>query len=127
MADKGFKARAKSIRKRWNGEMKFRLGKIPIPIYATYHVFPITKYSPLFEVLYRPVLRMQSGGIVDQIAKSYYLTYIEEKVVGELEPIKLGHMLTGTYGFIVGLFMALVTFAIEKQAKRINKIWHQQN
>ncbi len=113
---KHFKVYSKVMRSHWNGEQKFRLSKIPNPVYnIPLIVLPITKYSPLFDIFNPMVLRLTAGGIVEQLAKFYYLDFIKEKDEAGLQKISFGHMLTGTYGYIIGLVLSALVFIIEKK------------
>ena len=95
--------------------MKFRLAKEPLRFFEPdLNEVPITKYSPLFEVFNPLVLGLQAGGIIEQMAKFYYLDFHEVDDQRELEPIELEHMLTGTYGYIIGLVLATLAFIAEK-------------
>ncbi len=117
--EKQFRGAARDHRKRWGNEMKFRLGKSRITRYdPSFIVIPITKYSPLFDIFNPMILRMQETGIIEQLAKFYYLDYFEDKEERELEPIQLGHMMTGVYALIIGLVLAAVSFSLEKIMKK---------
>ena len=110
---KHFKAYDKATRNHWNGQQKFRLSKSPNPVYNPHLILPITKYSPLFDIFNPMVLQLIAGGIIEQLCKFYYLNYIEEKEEGKLQQISVGHLLTGTYGCILGLFLAVLAFLVE--------------
>ncbi len=96
--------------------MPFRLSKVVMPVYFPYIVTPVPKFSVLFEPLNLIVQRLWAGHIVDQLAKFYYLDYIEVKEEKEAEPITIGHISTGTYGCIIGLFLAILTFIVERNS-----------
>ncbi len=114
-SDKHYKAWARGHRKRFNNEMKFKLGKTPIRVYnPSFNVVPITKYSPLFDIFYPMVLRLQAGNIIEQLARFYYLDYFEEEEERELGPLQVSHLLTGTYACIIGLALAILAFIVEK-------------
>ncbi len=98
--------------------MKFRFGKDPIAIYNTMTVIPIRKWSPLYEIFFPLLLRLQGGGVVELLAKFYYLDYIEDKVESKLEPINISHMATGVFGCIIGLVLAALAFSVEMSSKR---------
>ncbi len=116
---KHYKHFAKYHRAIYNNEMIFRYSKEPIRAYnPAYNVIPITKYSPLMEIFNPLVLRLQAGGIIEQLAKFYYLDFHEVDRKQELQPITLEHMYIGTFGYIAGLFIALVAFCCEKYAGR---------
>ena len=116
---KHFKAQEKHTRKRFDNEMKFRLGKTPFRMYdPAYNTVPMTKYSPLFDIFNLMVLRLQAGGIIEQVAKlNYYLDFVEVKDEEELKKIGMDHILTGTYALIIGLIMSTLVFIFEKVTK----------
>ena len=124
MSAKQYKARDKHIRARWNNERKFRLGKVRLPAYNQHILIPITKFSPLFDVFYPMILRLQAGDIIEQLARSYYLGYFEEDEERELEPIVIEHIMPGTFGCFIGLGLAFFAFLFEKypsKRKRVSK------
>ena len=113
-SNKHFKAWSIKHRKRFNNENKFKIGKTPIRVYEpSFNVVPIIKYSPLFDVFYPMVLRLQAGDIIEQLARFYYLDYFEEEEERELRPLQVSHLLTGTYACIIGLFLAILAFIVE--------------
>ncbi len=112
---KNFKRYTKYILKRWNNEQIFRLSKESVRTYdPAYNCIIMTKYSPLFNIFNPIMLRLQAGGIIEQNAKFYFLDYNDVEPERDLQPIMMEHILTGTYGYIIGLALALVTFIIEK-------------
>ncbi len=116
---KNFKLYAKHIRKRWNNEMIFRLSKESAKVYdPAYNCIIMTKYSPLFNIFNMIMLRLQAGGIIEQNAKFYYLDYNFVEAEKVLKPIEMEHILTGTYGFIIGLALASLAFLVEILQKR---------
>ena len=71
------------------------------------------------------ILRLVSGDIIEHLAETYYWHYRDEVDERELEPIKLGHILSGTYGCIIGLVGAILAFIMEllkKPQKQTNNI-----
>ncbi len=114
IVERSFKAIGKDIRGRWDGQMPFRLSKVENPIYFPYIVTPVPKHSVLFERFNLIVQRLWSGHIINQLAKFYYLDYNDVKEEKGLEPIKMGHILTGTYGCVIGLVLAITAFIAEQ-------------
>ncbi len=115
---RSFKAFDADVRKRWGGEMPFRASKTTVPVYIPYISLPFPKYSALVDVFNMQVLRLWAGHIIDQMAKFYYLDFNDVKEERELEPIKIGHILTGAYGCVIGLVLAVIAFIVERHSKR---------
>ena len=124
MSEKHFKAQAKHTRKRFDNEMKFRLGETPLRYYEpAYNTVPMPKYSPLFDIFNSMLLRLQAGDIIEQVAKlNYYLDFQVVKEGEELKKIGMDHMLTGMYAFLIGLLSAILTFLMEMGQRRNNKV-----
>ena len=113
VSQKQFMAQDKLTRSRWNNTRPFRLGKVPLQSYNQHIFVPITKYSPLFDIFYPIILRLQCGDIIEQLAKFYYLDYFEEKEEQTLEPIVIMHIMPGTFGCFIGLGLAFLAFIAE--------------
>ena len=73
----------------------------------------MTKYSPILDIFVPLIMRLQAGGIIEQLAKFYYLDFNDVDDLSEPEPIEIEHMLTGTYGYIIGLGLAIIAFILE--------------
>ena len=113
MSGKQFKTYDKDVRQRWNNQRVFRLGKVPISVYNPFIVFPMTKFSPLYDVFNPIVLRLQAGDIIEQLARFYFLDFQEEVEEREAEPIKVTQILTGAWGCAIGLALAIIAFIME--------------
>ena len=119
-----FKTNARYRRQRWNNESPFRLSKEKLKIHGPYITIPLPKNSPMHDVFYPIMLRLQAGDIFEQVGRMYYYDYFDEAIKRELEPLAIGHLLTGMYGCIIGLVLAVIAFAVEtlKKRKRNKKV-----
>ncbi len=107
-----FQYYSKTLRKKFNGALPFRLSSQNTPWITPHAGFLITKYSTLQNLFGMVTMRLQEAGIIkDKITGSYlYFWQPPEKPELPLAPIGLEHIASGAILYTVGLTLALVAF-----------------
>ncbi len=95
------------------GEQPFRLSKSPLRAYDSYCGITIKKYSTLKDFLEPTILNLRSGGIIDQMRRSYYYFWVPDPKEDILKPIDFDHIVYCVALLGLGLTLSTVAFIIE--------------
>ena len=84
------------------------------PAWTQINMWPLIKGWPLKAAVDDVILRLHEGGIVAQMRKRSYMTWMPRPPLEELRPISIDHLLVcGVTPFILGLLISLVMFFVE--------------